>query len=350
MQKLASYLKKHLLFILFLFGFSWIIALDNKFGIAYITGFFQFHFDAPFWIFINALIIFVVFDLIQRKGNSKAPDRASRFKYYLIYFGIAMLAYLIFTNLFGLIVALTFGTLKQNFASTFQVIANLFSNIFDFFIFGGFSLAYFYSIENRLYRQRISNYEISLAQGKVQQLKSQLNPHFLFNNLNVLDQLIDEDKYQASDFLAQFAELYRYALNSSDKELIDLDAELNFATNYFHLMEVKYQECYNLIIDQSIRKTGRLVPPFCLQVLVENAIKHNLGTKEKPVNIRLYLDNAIRISNNKVAKTRNSKGNGVALNNLNKQFKLLTRNEICINDDDEHFAVALPLLKNKIDD
>ncbi|RZT95961.1 hypothetical protein EV201_0590 [Ancylomarina subtilis] len=266
------------------------------------------------------------------------------------YFGIGFVCYMTYINLFGISIALIFDTFSQNFASNLQIFHSLIDQIIDFLIFGGFSLAYFYFIENRDYKQKMNEYDISIAKSKIQQLKAQLNPHFLFNNLNILDQLIEENQEKASDFLAQFSELYRYALNSSDKELISLKDELAFSQNYFEMMNRKYPDCYQLHIDDAIWNTDAIVPPFCLQVLIENAIVHNLGIEENPVNIHISNHNGIRVSNTKIATRKKNKGNGLALKNLSEQFLLLSNIPVAISEDNSYFAVTLPLIKlNKHD-
>jgi len=276
--------------------------------------------------------------------SSKARTTNTQAWNYLKFFGVGFVCYMIYINLFALLIALVFGTFSQNFASMYQFVSGLLNQTIDFFIFGGFTLGYLYFQENMDYQKRINAYDISLSKSKIQQLKAQLNPHFLFNNLNILDQLIDEDKEMASDFLSQFSELYRYALSSTDKELIAIHEELAFVQNYFEMMEKKYQGYYQLRIDESIRNSSSIVPPFCLQVLIENAIAHNLGTTENKVVIHISVDKGIKVSNNKVEQSRKKNGNGVALKNLSEQFQLLTGKPISIKDTEESFTVVLPFI------
>lgn len=345
MKKVIQYLKDNRIFILFLFVFSWILTLKNKIGLASSWNDFVFHPDTPFWVFINAFLIFIFIGFIKRrfeKNNIKAIPSAWE---YLNFFGISFICYILIINAFGIIVSVAFNTVSRNFNSSHQITYKIFMQIIDFIIFGGFSLAYLYSKENRNYRKRLSAYKISNSKIKIQQLKAQLNPHFLFNNLNILDQLIEEDQLKASDFLSHFSELYRYALRSSEKELISIQEELTFIQNYFELMETKYKNYYQLIIKNNIKTSNTIVPPFCLQVLVENAILHNLGTIKDPVIITITIENEIKITNNKVEQSRKKKNNGVALKNLDKQFKLLTNTPITIQESKGDFTVILPLIK-----
>lgn len=345
MKRVIQYLKDNRIFILFLFVFSWILTLKNKIGLASSWNDFVFHPDAPFWVFINAFLIFIFIGFIKKRFEKNTIKEIPSAWEYLNFFGISFICYIFIMNAFGIIVSVAFNTVSRNFNSSHQITYKIFIQIIDFIIFGGFSLAYLYSKENRNYRKRLSAYKISNSKSKIQQLKAQLNPHFLFNNLNILDQLIEEDQLKASDFLNHFSELYRYALRSSEKELISIQEELTFIQNYFELMETKYQGYYQLIIENDIKTSNTIVPPFCLQVLVENAILHNLGTIKNPVIITITIENEIKITNNKVEQSRKKKNNGVALKNLDKQFKLLTNTPITIQESKGNFTVILPLIK-----
>lgn len=345
MKAILLYISKHKLFVLFLFLFSWVLTLKNSLEFAYLIGNYIFHFDTSFWVFLNALILFISIDFIKKKIASARHTKEGTFINYIRYFSVSLVFYMVYINLFGLFIAFVFDTFSQNYASTYQVVSLLFNQITDFLIYGGFSLAYLYFLENKAYQQRINNYDLSLSKSKIQQLKGQLNPHFLFNNLNILDQLIDEDKEKASNFLSQFSELYRYALNSSEKELISIQEELEFAQNYFEMMAKKYEGYYQLNIDASIRNIKAIVPPFCLQVLIENAITHNLGTQETPVLIDISVNKGIEVSNNKVEQSRKRNGNGVALKNLAQQFQLLSNQPLLISDEVHAFSLTLPLIK-----
>ncbi|MBW1296290.1 histidine kinase [Aquimarina litoralis] len=350
MKKAVRYLESNQSYILFLFIFSWVLTLKNKIGIANSWDDYVFHPDTPFWIFIKATLIFVFIDFIKRKTEKRISETSPSLWTYVKFFGISFIAYLIVENVFGIIISLSFDTISRNYGTSHQITYKVFSQIVDFLIFGGLSLAYLYSKDNTSYKRRISEFEISNSKSKIQQLKAQLNPHFLFNNLNVLDQLIEEDQEQASNFLSQFSELYRYVIKKADKELTTLQEELAFTQNYFELMEKRYQGYYHLTVQEDLKESTIIVPPFCIQVLIENAIVHNLGTSSNPVNISISTENGLKVSNNKIEKNQHKKGNGVALKNLSEQFQLLTNSSISIQDTQDNFTVILPFIKmNKND-
>ncbi|WBX70097.1 sensor histidine kinase [Tenacibaculum retecalamus] len=346
MKKTIQYLQKNQTLIVFLFIFSWVLTLKNKIGFATSWNNFVFHPDAPFWVFIDGFIIFIFTDFIKRKTKNNIKKETPSVWSYLRFFGISFICYIFIINIFGLFISFIFNTIPRNYSSSYQITYRIFTQIIDFIVFGGFSLAYLYFKENKNYKKRLNAYEISNSKSKIQQLKAQLNPHFLFNNLNILDQLIEENQEKASNFLNHFSELYRYVLKNSTRELIYIKEELIFIQNYFELMEKKYQGYYQLIIQNDIKNSTLIVPPFCLQILVENAIVHNLGTFKKPVIINISIENGIKITNNKIDKeSRNKRNNGIALKNLNEQFKLLTNNPITIKDSDDYFTIILPLIK-----
>ncbi|WP_405606207.1 sensor histidine kinase [Polaribacter sp. Asnod1-A03] len=346
MQKVIQFIKGDITFILFLFVFSWVFTLKNKIGFANSWDDFVFHPDTSFWVFIQALCIFLFIHLVKKRIDKTNTNLAPTVKKYLLFFGISLITYLLITNIFGILISLAFNTFSRNFNSSYQITYKIFNQVIDFTIFGSFSLAYLYSKENINHKKRLSAYEASNSKSKIQQLKAQLSPHFLFNNLNILDQLIDENKELASTFLSQFSDLYRYVLKNSNKELITIKEEIIFAENYFKLMETKYKDCYKLIIDHSIRSSKILIPPFCLQVLVENAIVHNLGTIKKPVIISISIKKGIFVTNNKAIHVNKKNSNGIALKNLSEQFLLLTNSSVVIDDSKDVFSVTLPLIKN----
>lgn len=346
MKTSIQYIRKHLFFFLFLFMFCWLLSLKNKIRVA--DGSwdnFHFHPDAPFWMFFGGLIIFFFIDFIKRKVEKKHPIQTPLLKNYFLYFGFGFVAYMLYQNILGLLISYAFNNIEKNYGSSYLIINNNINEALDFIMFGGFSLAYLYFQDGKSYKKQLSELQISDAKSKIQQLQNQLNPHFLFNNLNILDQLIFEDAMKASSFLSRFSEVYRFSLVNATKELIPIQEELLFTETYFKLMDEKYQGYYQLHIDDTIRKLTTIVPPFCLQILIENAILHNLGTKEKPVAIHMSYKDGIQISNNKIALNRKKKGNGVALKNLNEQFLLLSEQNIVVFETSDTFTVTLPLIK-----
>jgi sensor histidine kinase YesM len=333
-----------------MFVFSWVLSLKQKLDMAHFIGRFTFHFDAPFWIFINAMVIFISLAYLQRKNVLAKHHKPSGIQRFLAYFFIGLIIYLLYINLFSLTIAFAFGTLALNYGSAFQTLSTLLYQVSDFIIFGGISFGYLYFLENKIFQQRINNFELSLSKAKIQQLQKQLNPHFLFNNLNILDQLIEENKNKAADFLGLFSDLYRFALVNTTKDLIPLEDEIEFTNRYFEIIKYKYVDYYQLNFDKKVLGTKTIVPPFCLQLLIENAIFHNQGSSKRPVTITVSFNNGIKVSNNKIQHGRKRSGNGIALKNLSEQFQLLTNSAIIIDETTNTFSVSLPLIKTRPND
>jgi len=158
-------------------------------------------------------------------------------------------------NAFSFLISLAYGFyidninthIARNFNSYTTLKVNL-SRLIEFTLFGTLYLSYIYAKEVSSYRDKIEKYNSALTQSKIQQLKAQLNPHFLFNNLNALDQLIEDDKDKASEFLNHFSELYRYSLSTSEQKLQPITEELQLIKHYFTLMQYKYTDSYFLEI------------------------------------------------------------------------------------------------------
>jgi len=347
MKKLLKYLQLDTYFILFIFLVSYVIVVEKrisvgqKFDVVFLP-------DGPISMFLDAFIIFIFIKVIMSYMRKKNVQKVFSLKGYLKYFGIAFIVYICASNILGIIIATIFDTVSKNFNYQTLIIVNI-GKIIEFILFGSLYLAHLYSKENNTYRLEMNAYDKALASSKIQQLKAQLNPHFLFNNLNTLDQLIEEDKDKASHFLHHFSELYRYSLITSEKKLVSLKEEIQFTKSYFKLMEEKYSGYYSLEINPENIESEALVPPFCLQVLVENAIEHNLGLIENPVHIRIFISENIQVTNNKITKQHKKATGGRALKNLSTQFALLGNENIVIEDNDTHFKVTL-LFINKTED
>lgn len=252
-----------------------------------------------------------------------------------------MLVFLMVMKVLGMIIALVFDTFERNFNQKTLILSTL-SEIMNTFIYGSFFLAFYYYQKNKKKQKEIERYNQAFSETKINQLKSQLNPHFLFNNLNVLDQLIEEDKYKASDFLNEFADIYRYVLQVSDKSLISIDEEISFAKKYFGLMQHKYGNAYLLDIQNTGIK-GTIVP-LTLQLLLENAIQHNMGTEKNPVLIRIFTDSNLVVSNNTIEKRNTKITSGRSLRNLREQYALLANRQFEIIHTENEFSVTLPII------
>ena len=175
-------------------------------------------------------------------------------------------------------------------------------------------------------------------------LKEQLNPHMLFNSLNTLQSLIRESPARALDYTQELSRVLRYTLQDNDRQSVTLDEEMQFAEAYIYLMKMRYEENlrFEVEIDESTR--GMLLPPMSVQLLVENAIKHNEISNRNPLTITIRTEGRTLLVENRIQPKRQAPaGPGIGLDNLAKRYLLLWQKEIGITADRGLFCVRLPL-------
>ena len=179
-----------------------------------------------------------------------------------------------------------------------------------------------------------------------QSLKDQLNPHFLFNSLNVLSNLVYDNPDTASRFINQLSKIYRYVLDVQQEELVALERELEFAENYLSLQKIRFEEGLQFNIQVDKNKTGFL-PPLSLQLLLENAMKHNIASMANPLRIEITSDgNTLIVKNNlQVKSSLPEESAGIGLSNIRKRYELLSSENMTVEDTGGYFVVKLPLLK-----
>lgn len=207
---------------------------------------------------------------------------------------------------------------------------------------------------------RFENWKASLAetealnktfrQSQLQGLKSQVNPHFLFNSLNTLSSLIEEDEAKAEKFLNEMTKVYRYMLRSDDEQLVTLETELKFITSYLYMLQARFGEGLkaNIRIDEADRE--KMLPPLSLQVLIENAFTKNAVSKSSPLNIAICSceNNHVSVLCNKQEKPPTGETDiDKELENLTKKYLLLNQPPVTFSESDHECCFFLPLLKNK---
>lgn len=183
-------------------------------------------------------------------------------------------------------------------------------------------------------------------QAELNMLKLQLDPHFLFNNFSMLTQLIQTNKEGALKFLGNLTRIYRYVLSSSKKDMTSIEEELKFVENYFHLIRIRHGDAVHLQIN--VKKADKLkgIPPVTLQLLIENAIKHNIATLKQPllISIDSSEDGFMIVKNNLQPINIDYPGIGLGLNNIAERYQLLGGMKPEVLKSDKEFTVRLPLL------
>ncbi|MGA0559815.1 sensor histidine kinase [Larkinella sp. VNQ87] len=182
-------------------------------------------------------------------------------------------------------------------------------------------------------------------QSQLDSLKTQINPHFLFNNLNSLSSLITSDTDQAERFVDELSSVYRYLLQQNNRDLCPLTDEVNFIMAYFHLLKTRYGDGIFLETQIEPHYLTYLIPPLTLQILLENAIKHNIIAVSRPLTIRLYTEEGHLFVENNIQKKKVAvPSNQIGLQNIMIKYKLLAHSPVTIRYDEHTFLVGVPLL------
>jgi sensor histidine kinase YesM len=185
------------------------------------------------------------------------------------------------------------------------------------------------------------------TQAQLQAIKNQVNPHFLFNNLNVLSGMVIRDNPGANRFIEAFSKVYRYILNSQDKELVELEKELEFIEPYVYLLQQRYPDGLKVRIGIPAQYHNSYIIPVALQMLIENAIKHNIISRNSPLHIEVFSDDAgmLSVRNNRQPRRSVEQSNRIGLNNIAKRYELVCGRQIEIHQTPDAFEVKLPLLQ-----
>ena len=184
------------------------------------------------------------------------------------------------------------------------------------------------------------------VESQLEALRNQANPHFLFNSLNVLSSLVHTDPDKAEEFINKFASVYRYVLNIQDKNLVTLKEELDFLNSYLYLQKIRFSEGLEIEIDINKEFEEHFVLPFSLQSMVENAIKHNIVSKDLPLKVNVYFkDDKICVTNNIQLRDNEDETTGMGLKNLQQRYFLLANVMPEYEQKNEEFVVCIPLLK-----
>ena len=185
-----------------------------------------------------------------------------------------------------------------------------------------------------------------LAKFQYLNLKQQVNPHFLFNSLNILDALVLDGKdREASTYIHKLAGIYRYMLKNEDETTVSLRDEMTYVEMYSDLLKVRFQEGFNLLMEIREEDMARFVIPCSVQLLIENATKHNAVSPERPLNVSITSDgDNVTVTNNLIPRVTKSQSSGLGLNYIREQYKERSGKGIVIEQTDDTYTVKLPLL------
>lgn len=226
----------------------------------------------------------------------------------------------------------------------FYVIALIITMVVTLF----FHLIYFYkkSQENKVKEQKII---AGTASAKFESLKNQIDPHFLFNSLNVLSSLIEENPDNAQRFTTSLSKIYRYVLEQKDKELVSVAEELSFARTYMNLLKMRFENSLFYELPTTVSNPDAKVVPLSLQLLLENTVKHNVVSEQRPLHIRIIdKGDYLVIQNDFQKKEVLQDRQGVGLQNIINRYSIITNRKVLIEQNEKEFSVSIPILTKQI--
>jgi hypothetical protein len=205
---------------------------------------------------------------------------------------------------------------------------------------------FFIALKNSLIE--LEKHKTESANAQLQNLKNQLNPHFLFNNLSVLTSLVQKNQDKAIDFINELAKVYRYVLDTKSSELVTIQEELTFINHYIYLQKIRFEDriSFEIKIDES-KKTDYLLP-MCMQMLVENIIQHNETSQANPLQVIIYTENNSLIIENPIKLRSNiADSTKTGLKNIEMRYTFYTDEKVIVMNNGKVFKVILPLIQRK---
>lgn len=203
-------------------------------------------------------------------------------------------------------------------------------------------------VQNRQSKEREIEFErlqTDHLKMQYQQLKGQINPHFLFNSLNAMVSLINKDPHRATIYTKKLSEVYRYVLTHDLEDTVKVSDEIEFIRNYIAILEIRFEKGLQVEVDMCRQDAQRKISPMALQVLVENAVKHNVVSTSKPLHVVISSDaEYLTVSNNISPRSRVEMSTGIGLKNLSGKCRIITGRDIVIENTDLQFIVKIPLL------
>lgn len=222
------------------------------------------------------------------------------------------------------------------------------SSVFTFVVLLIVHFVYLYKgyQENKVKEQKII---AGTANAKFESLKNQIDPHFLFNSLNVLSSLIEENPENAQRFTTSLSKIYRYVLEQKDKELISVEEELAFAKTYMNLLKMRFENSLFYELPTTILNPEAKVVPLSLQLLLENTVKHNVVSEQRPLHIRIFMEgDYLAIQNDYQMKEVLQERKGVGLQNIINRYGIITNRKVLIEQNEQTFTVKIPVLTKQI--
>lgn len=305
------------------------------------------------WYYAFAVILFITLAtwegsrllegfFMQPKASNRGENHRGQIAFFFAGTAVAILSAAVAVSIMGVWVMgqpLAKQIIPLKLTVTYATLANL--------LFHLVNAVYHYI--NRYRSKQLEAEELKRinVQAQLQAVNNQINPHFLFNNLNVLSGLVLTDPQAANRFTEAFSQVYRYILSSTDKELVAVKEELDFIQPYLFLLQKRFPGGIHVDIAVSDQARKLYMVPVALQLLIENAIKHNVATTNKPLHIGIRANgkHELVVTNNLQPKITKEPSSNIGLQNINKRYGLLFHKAIDIVQSNNSFAVTLPLIE-----
>lgn len=288
--------------------------------------------DLPTSIFFSIFLILAFLKLV--------PKFLIENKRYLSFFIISVLLLTAVGTLDKIIGRYTAGKTLEGISNFFVYMQSGLYNATDMI---GFPLGVL--LLKKFYEGQTQYLEIEKQQkeNELKLLRSQIDPHFLFNNLNTLDSLIDSDSEKAKEYINRLSLIYRYLIQTKDAEVMELSKEIQFAENYIFLIETRFGNDYKFTIEKETNLTDKFIPTGALQALLENVVKHNKA-KNKSVQTTITIKKGWLTVNNTKSVNPNNESLGTGLQNLQTRYELLSDKKVDIKNANSRFVVSIPII------
>ncbi|MDH7446982.1 sensor histidine kinase [Aquimarina sp. 2201CG14-23] len=213
-----------------------------------------------------------------------------------------------------------------------------------------FNLFYHSLQQKKEIENKLNDMQKEIMTSKYKSLKNQISPHFLFNSLNTLTALMYEDRDLASDFVSRLATCYRYILDNREEDLVSLEKELSFLDSFIFMMNIRHKGALSITTHISANPEDYVIPTLSLQMLVENALKHNYYSKEKPLEISILSvdEKSIIVQNNLHIRKQKESSTKLGLKNIEKRYSFYSNQKVTIATENGYFKVTIPLLPKNI--
>lgn len=194
----------------------------------------------------------------------------------------------------------------------------------------------------------VEKHKTESVNAQLQNLKNQLNPHFLFNNLSVLTSLVYKNQDKAAEFINELAKVYRYVLDTKNAELVTLQEELDFLNHYLYLLKIRFEDSVSFEINIEEGNKSNYILPMCLQTVVENTIQHNEASQANPLKVLIYSqNNSLVIENTIKPRSNDVTSSKTGLKNIEMRYSFYTDKKVIVSNNEEIFKVILPLIHRR---